>query len=186
MSNFESDEPFQLLSLHTAGAELQVAVLTIRRPVRPPLPPSTPFSVPGGSACRGGGRHGRTTKLRAARSSLATNCGIPQEVLNAFNAELILEVRRALKQVSEDDSIRALVLTGEGRGFSAGADLGGGGYKGDPRNLTAGENASHGMEHRWNPMMQDFHDLNKPTVTAINGVAAGGGVGLALVSFMQK
>ena len=106
----------------------------------------------------------------------------PQEVLNAFNAELILEVRRALQQVTDDDSIRALVLTGEGRGFSSGADLGGGGFKGDPTNLTAGESASHGMEHRWNPMMQDFHDLSKPTVTAINGVAAGGGVGLALLA----
>eukprot|EP01045_Picozoa_sp_COSAG04_P002518 COSAG04_NODE_92_length_26689_cov_12.755434_3_plen_176_part_00 len=105
-----------------------------------------------------------------------------QEVLNAFNTPLILETRRALQMVNDDPSIRALVLTGEGRGFSSGADLAGGGHEGDPTNLTAGEGAAHGMEHRWNPMMDDFHTLSVPTVTAINGVAAGGGVGLALLA----
>ena len=103
-------------------------------------------------------------------------------MLNAFNTPLILETRRALQMVNDDPSIRALVLTGEGRGFSSGADLAGGGHEGDPTNLTAGEGAAHGMEHRWNPMMDDFHTLSVPTVTAINGVAAGGGVGLALLA----
>ena len=103
-------------------------------------------------------------------------------MLNAFNTPLILETRRALQMVNDDPSIRALVLTGEGRGFSSGADLAGGGHEGDPTNLTVGEGAAHGMEHRWNPMMDDFHTLSVPTVTAINGVAAGGGVGLALLA----
>ena len=44
--------------------------------------------------------------------------------LNALNTELLLALRDALQAADQDDSVRALVLTGEGRGFSAGADLG--------------------------------------------------------------
>eukprot|EP00935_MAST-01C_sp_MAST-1C-sp1_P000057 g57.t1 len=96
---------------------------------------------------------------------------------------IIGEVTAALADLSADDSIRCVVITGEGKAFCAGADLGDfDGVGGDPTGVTPGTNTSWAMLQRWNPMMQAFHDLNKPLVSAVNGVAAGGGVGIALVA----
>lgn len=99
------------------------------------------------------------------------------EVLNAMNADLIDELREALRAVSDDTQVRALVLTGNGRGFCAGADLAAG-VEGP--GATLGDNVAHSMDARFNPLVRELFSLRVPIVAAVNGVAAGGGVGLAL------
>jgi 2-(1,2-epoxy-1,2-dihydrophenyl)acetyl-CoA isomerase len=94
--------------------------------------------------------------------------------LNAFDAVMHDEFARALDQVRRDGA-RALLLTGEGRGFSAGQDLG------DP-SFPTGEGADVGaiVEQRYNPLVRQLRDLPLPTIAAVHGVAAGAGANLAL------
>jgi 2-(1,2-epoxy-1,2-dihydrophenyl)acetyl-CoA isomerase len=101
------------------------------------------------------------------------------EVLNSLNEPLIREIRSGLAAVSADPAARALVLTGAGRGFCAGADLSGG--KTRP-GLSVGEAVAQNMDELFNPLVRDLYHLDKPTVTAVNGTAAGGAVGLALTT----
>jgi 2-(1,2-epoxy-1,2-dihydrophenyl)acetyl-CoA isomerase len=101
------------------------------------------------------------------------------EVLNSLNEPLIREIRSALAAVSADPTARALVLTGAGRGFCAGADLSGGKTNSD---VSVGEVVAQSMEENFNPLVRELYHLEKPTVVAVNGTAAGGGVGLALTA----
>jgi 2-(1,2-epoxy-1,2-dihydrophenyl)acetyl-CoA isomerase len=101
------------------------------------------------------------------------------KVLNSLNAQLMDETRSALAEISENDAARVLVLTGSGRGFCAGADLAGGEPTPD---LSIGEMVAQSMEERFNPLVRDLFHLNKPTVAAVNGTTAGGGVGVALAT----
>jgi 2-(1,2-epoxy-1,2-dihydrophenyl)acetyl-CoA isomerase len=104
-------------------------------------------------------------------------------VYNAVHPPMIAEIRRAVSEIRNDPCVHCLLLTGAGKAFCAGADLGGfGEVEGDPVGLSVGQNTSYSMLHRWNPMMNELHELQKPVVCAMNGVAAGGGVGLALVA----
>ena len=74
------------------------------------------------------------------------------EVYNAFHSGIIGEVTAALADLSADDSIRCVVITGEGKAFCAGADLGDfDGVGGDPTGVTPGTNTSWAMLQRWNP-----------------------------------
>lgn len=96
--------------------------------------------------------------------------------LNSFNAELHAEMRQALKAVRQDGSVRALLLTGSGRGFCAGQDL-------SDRNVAPGAEApdlGESLEKRYNPMLRALRALPFPTVCAVNGVAAGAGANIAL------
>lgn len=102
------------------------------------------------------------------------------EVLNAINMDLIRDVRAAVKAVEEDSSARVLVITGAGRGFCSGADLASRQENQDP-SMSIGDMTADRMEKAFNPMVQDIYDCRLPVVTAINGVAAGGGMGLALL-----
>lgn len=102
------------------------------------------------------------------------------ERLNALDRTLVDELCTAARSIAAEPQIRAVLLTGAGRGFSSGADLLQGG-------LVGAESASPGaavekslLEH-FNPMMQAWHDLPVPVVVAVNGVAAGAGMSLALV-----
>ncbi len=102
------------------------------------------------------------------------------QALNAFNAQMIADTRAALASAMADDAVRVLVLTGSGKGFSAGADLTAGG--GAPEGLTPGQGVAWSMEHNYNPMMRALMEAPKPVIAAVNGVAAGGGVGVALAA----
>jgi 2-(1,2-epoxy-1,2-dihydrophenyl)acetyl-CoA isomerase len=93
--------------------------------------------------------------------------------LNAFNDALVRGALQALIEARVDPDVRALVLTGNGRGFCAGADLAGG-------LAPTGEGVNAAMRDLYNPLILAIDDFPKPTVAAINGVAAGAGVGLAL------
>jgi 2-(1,2-epoxy-1,2-dihydrophenyl)acetyl-CoA isomerase len=91
--------------------------------------------------------------------------------LNALNATMRRELLAAFKVLGRDARVRAIVLTGEGRGFCSGADLRGGGGEREFRRVLTAE---------YNPLMRAIRGLPKPVIAAVNGVAAGAGVSLAL------
>ena len=97
------------------------------------------------------------------------------ERLNSFNGAMHAEVRDALARVAADGS-RVLVITGAGRGFCAGQDLG------DRQVMAAGTRADLGesIERNYKPLVLALRSLGLPTVAAVNGVAAGAGASLAL------
>jgi 2-(1,2-epoxy-1,2-dihydrophenyl)acetyl-CoA isomerase len=100
-------------------------------------------------------------------------------MLNSLNREIIDEIRSALRKLARDDATKVLVVTGAGRGFCAGADLTTtGGNDGSDRSV--GEGVAYAMEVGYNPLVRDMTSFPKPVIVAVNGVAAGGGVGLAL------
>ena len=94
------------------------------------------------------------------------------EVLNAFNRRMATEVQTALGAAAKDDSVRAVLLTGAGRGFCAGQDLG----EAMHANLDLGEI----VRTSYNPIVLGIRGLEKPVVCAVNGIAAGAGANLAL------
>ncbi|MFP6584700.1 MAG: enoyl-CoA hydratase-related protein [Candidatus Hydrogenedentota bacterium] len=103
------------------------------------------------------------------------------DALNAINMDLIRDVRAAMKCVNEDTSARVLLITGAGRGFCSGADLtSSSAADTDNDGMTTGERTGERMRTGFNPMVQDVYDCRVPVVVAVNGVAAGGGMGFAL------
>ncbi len=98
--------------------------------------------------------------------------------LNAMSNGLIEAMNAELARARADDGIRAVLLTGVGRGFCAGADLAGGGTV-DASAATPPDLGTN-MDRIFNPLIRAMRSLPKPIVGAINGVAAGGGANLAL------
>ncbi len=96
--------------------------------------------------------------------------------LNSFNAEMHEEMRAAMKTVERDDGIRCLLLTGAGRAFCAGQDLGDRDVSPDAEMPDLGDS----LERNYNPLIRRIVKLEKPVVCAVNGVAAGAGANLAL------
>ena len=100
--------------------------------------------------------------------------------LNALNLQMIEDLRAAAAAIDGDPAIRAVLLTGAGRGFSSGADLMGDDLLQDPDG-NAGEMIGRRLRDHFNPMVTAWHDLKVPLVVAVNGVAAGAGMSLALI-----
>lgn len=94
--------------------------------------------------------------------------------LNAFNDEMHRALRAGFERAHADESVRAVLLTGAGRGFSAGQDLG----DRDPRKGVP--DLGHTIETFYNPLLRLIRSLEKPVVCAVNGVAAGAGANIAL------
>jgi 2-(1,2-epoxy-1,2-dihydrophenyl)acetyl-CoA isomerase len=92
--------------------------------------------------------------------------------LNAMTPELLGDLARAIGEMGVEPGIRALILTGEGRGFCSGQNLKAFNSLGD--NIYTGV-----MKHYW-PAMQALRECQMPVVVAVNGVAAGGGFSLAM------
>ncbi|MFP6850479.1 MAG: 2-(1,2-epoxy-1,2-dihydrophenyl)acetyl-CoA isomerase PaaG [Pseudomonas sp.] len=96
------------------------------------------------------------------------------EQLNAFTVQMHTEVAYALDRVENERGIRVLLITGAGRAFCAGQDLG-------ERNVDAGPlDLGSNIEKYYNPLVRRLVALPVPVVCAVNGVAAGAGVNLAL------
>lgn len=96
------------------------------------------------------------------------------EVLNSFHLPMARELQDALGVAAADDHIRAVLLTGEGRGFCAGQDLAAISIDGDSR-TDIGET----VRAQYNPVIRALRRLAKPVVCAVNGVAAGAGANIA-------
>jgi 2-(1,2-epoxy-1,2-dihydrophenyl)acetyl-CoA isomerase len=98
------------------------------------------------------------------------------EKLNAFNPEMHKALRQALEQARDDAAVRALLITGAGRGFCAGQDL-------SERTVHADSapiDLSVSLGSNYNPLVRRLRELPKPIVCAVNGVAAGAGANIAL------
>ena len=100
--------------------------------------------------------------------------------LNALNMRLTDDLRAAAAAIDADPEVRAVLLTGAGRGFSAGADLARNEFFENPGRST-GENIGDSLRDHFNPMVSAWYDLRVPVVVAVNGVAAGAGMSLALI-----
>lgn len=98
--------------------------------------------------------------------------------LNSFTVHMHGEVAEALEVVENDPNIRALLLTGAGRGFCAGQDLSDRAVAPGSDGVDLGES----LEHRYNPLIRRLVELPKPVVCAVNGVAAGAGANIALAA----
>lgn len=102
------------------------------------------------------------------------------ERLNALNEELVEELRAAAGRIESDPKIRAVLLTAAGRAFSSGADLMGADFINAP-GRTLGQLVGASLREHFNPMVSAWHRLRVPVVVAVNGIAAGAGMSLALV-----
>ncbi|MFC3106479.1 2-(1,2-epoxy-1,2-dihydrophenyl)acetyl-CoA isomerase PaaG [Undibacterium arcticum] len=98
--------------------------------------------------------------------------------LNSFTVAMHLEVREALEQIKADPSVRVLVLTGAGRGFCAGQDLGDRAVAPGSAAVDLGES----VEKYYAPLVLALRNLPVPVICAVNGVAAGAGANLALAA----
>jgi 2-(1,2-epoxy-1,2-dihydrophenyl)acetyl-CoA isomerase len=98
------------------------------------------------------------------------------EKLNALNPDMHERLRSALERAAGEESIRAVLLTGSGRGFCTGQDL-------SERDVSPGAppiDLSVSLGSYYNPLVRRMRALPKPIVCAVNGVAAGAGANLAL------
>jgi 2-(1,2-epoxy-1,2-dihydrophenyl)acetyl-CoA isomerase len=121
-----------------------------------------------------------STILSALRSATLTISLNRPERANAFNFEMIAELRSALEQAAQDTRIRCVVLTGAGSSFCAGHDI--------TEMLAAQGGGISYREHlrqTYNPLILQIRRLESPVIAAINGPAAGAGLGLALACDMR-
>ncbi len=102
--------------------------------------------------------------------------------LNSFNDEMSFELQKALKEAEKDPAVRCIILTGAGRGFSAGQDL-------KARSIQA-ENGDRphlgdSIRKRYSPIVSRLRNMPKPVIALVNGVAAGAGASIAFACDMR-
>ena len=97
-------------------------------------------------------------------------------VYNALNTQSKHEIVQAIKMANNDTNIRSIILTAEGKAFCSGQDL-------NDRAVDARQgpvDIGHTLETEWNPLIQSIRQSQKIVIAAINGVAAGAGLSVAL------
>ena len=94
------------------------------------------------------------------------------EVRNAFNAKMTEDILEALRTAKDEKSVRAIVLTGEGLSFSAGADLSARDNKWSDTEMALNEG--------YLPSLKEIMQMPKPVISAVNGAAAGIGSAYAM------
>ncbi len=95
------------------------------------------------------------------------------EAMNSFNRTLRADLLAACQRAAADTSVRAVVLTGEGRSFSAGADLKDG--------LNPDDSVEDMLQTEYRPVLECIWDMEKPVIAAVGGSAAGIGMSFALL-----
>jgi 2-(1,2-epoxy-1,2-dihydrophenyl)acetyl-CoA isomerase len=98
------------------------------------------------------------------------------QAMNAVNLELGNDLLRALTEAADDDTVRAVLLTGNGRAFSSGADL----RSGFEPTESGHPNVQKALVERFHPIIVALRQMPKPVVAAVNGAAAGIGCSFAL------
>jgi len=101
------------------------------------------------------------------------------QALNSFTRQMHHELWEALNKVEADKAVRAMVITGAGRGFCAGADLGEFDFAPGP-DLVKRADPGPIIDKAFNPTVRKLVALRVPTIAAVNGVAAGAGASLAM------
>ena len=112
--------------------------------------------------------------LYAAADGVATLTLNRPQLLNALNDDLLDGLRDGLARAKADAAVRAVLLTGAGRGFCAGADLAAATQRPQPFDVE------QSLRERFHPIVLAMRRLPKPIVAAVNGAAAGAGMSLAL------
>lgn len=95
------------------------------------------------------------------------------EVFNSFNRPMAMQLQKALDECELNDDVRTIVITGEGKAFCAGQDLG---EAVDPE----GPELRTIVKEHYNPIILRIRSIEKPIIAAVNGVAAGAGANIAL------
>ncbi|MUV37543.1 2-(1,2-epoxy-1,2-dihydrophenyl)acetyl-CoA isomerase [Lentibacillus sp. JNUCC-1] len=108
-----------------------------------------------------------------ARNGVATLTLNRPEAFNAFTPDMNQVIIKTLKQAGKDADVRVIVLTGAGRAFCGGEDLGG---------VDEQTNHADVLRERYHPMLMAMKETPKPIIAAINGTAAGAGMSLALAA----
>ncbi|NNK87248.1 MAG: 2-(1,2-epoxy-1,2-dihydrophenyl)acetyl-CoA isomerase [Flavobacteriaceae bacterium] len=96
------------------------------------------------------------------------------QVFNSFNRPMALHLQKVLDGLKEDDSVRAIVLSGKGKAFCAGQDLQ------EIINPELNPGLNNILKEHYNPIIDRIRKINKPVIAAVNGVAAGAGANIAL------
>jgi 2-(1,2-epoxy-1,2-dihydrophenyl)acetyl-CoA isomerase len=103
-------------------------------------------------------------------------------VYNSFNQTMAFQLQATLDACSKDDSVRVIVIIGEGKAFSAGQDLG-------EATDNEGPTLTSIVRDHYNPIILKIREIEKPIIAAVNGVAAGAGANIALacdITFAKK
>lgn len=101
--------------------------------------------------------------------------------LNAFNDQMIKETTKAFKTAGRDADVRAIVLTGHGRGFSAGQDLLEAAASAGQPDQALGDH----LRHTYHVLVNQMLSLDKPIIAVVNGIAAGVGMSIALMTDLR-
>ncbi len=115
------------------------------------------------------------TVIYEVDSKIATITLNRPDSLNAFNGQMVLDLKEATDAAAEDDSIRCVILTGKGKGFSAGADL--------KDQITVSQDSNlveRGLLEGYKPIFMNIINMPKPVISAVNGPAAGIGFAFAM------
>ncbi len=113
------------------------------------------------------------TIIKEVRGSLVILTLNRPEKFNSFNREMALQLQQYLDEIAKDKTIRCIIITGSGKAFCAGQDLG----------EVSGENPiafSKILGEHYNPIITRIRNMELPVVAAVNGVAAGAGANIAL------